>query len=137
MTRIAKACRSAVSLVVAVCLMMFAVTANAAVTESKRGIPLTDSKVSGQAGGTETRSWADLYSASLYHYVYAVQDGVYVTSGSVAPGRNASTISGFGSWDISNDDALGGPVKNGSCYPSWYINKRCGKPYYRNYPLAG
>ena len=75
--------------------------------------------------------------ATLYHYVYAVQDGAYVTSGTIAPGKHASTISGFGSSSMTNDDALGGPLKNGACFPSWFTKQRCGKPLYRNYPAAG
>lgn len=128
-------------IVVAVMLgsMGICTAAQASVTETKRGISLTDSKVSGYAGGIETRSWAELYSPSWSTYVYAVQDGVYSGSGAVSPGSVATTISVWGSWDMSNDDALGGPLDNGSCYPSWLITpkERCGRPKYINYPKLG
>lgn len=128
--------RAAVVTAVVMLLALFGISNTAFARESKRGIDLSDSVVSGLAGGTETRSWVYLDSASVWHYAYAAQDGNYVAPGSVALGQTASVISDFGTTDLSGDDALGGPLNNGTCYPSWKSGERCGRPLYKNYPLT-
>ena len=93
--------------------------AEAATRETKRGYNYADNVLEGYAGGTETRAWAYLHSKTVFHYAYAVEDGDYYTSGSIAPGGHANVITGFGTWDMSQDDAQIGPLLNGTCYPSW------------------
>ncbi|MBT1180146.1 hypothetical protein [Bifidobacterium vespertilionis] len=129
--------RTIIILLTLLSMLIFSTPANATVTQSKRGIDLSDSVNSwGVAGGIEDQSWAYLVS-STYHYVYAVQEGRYFTSGTIKPNEMAQTMSDIGTWNMDNDDALGGPVDNGTCYPSWFIHERCGRPLYKFYPTVG
>ena len=110
------------------------VTANAEVLQTKRGIQLDGGNVTGIVGGIEDQSWG-FVDDTIRHYVYAAQDGVSTGKVWANAGQTASTISYVGTWDMSDDDALGGPLKNGSCSPS-YHGARCGCPLYKNYPTV-